>query len=371
MDSIHTPYNSRGFPPGRSSEMFLIKNNKSAYYQIVYFVNDKRTTHSTRKRTKEAAEQYLEAFQKLQPIMPALSFNEKTKATKPASQTLSAYQKEYIEYAQQTKSKKYVDSIAYSFKYFINYCGDLPLQHIDTRIVDKFINSTFQRTQRGAHHYYRTLKAAFNKAVEWDYILANPFTKVKFPKLSKSFPVFITEDELLIILAHTQYPHLKDLFTVAFYTGLRLGELINMKWNWISFSDASGRGEITVKCSEDFQSKSKKERIIPMSDKVHGIIIKRFNASIHSQNEFVFYHQKGKRLYQESISKQFKKIVRKANLNDKIHFHTLRHSFASLLVQKGVSLYVVKELLGHEDLATTQIYSHLRKENLRDAVNLL
>lgn len=76
-------------------------------------------------------------------------------------------------------------------------------------------------------------------------------------------------------------------------------------------------------------------------------------------------------LYQESISKQFKKIVRNANLNDKIHFHTLRHSFASLLVQKGVSLYVVKELLGHEDLATTQIYSHLQKQNLKDAIGLI
>ena len=64
-------------------------------------------------------------------------------------------------------------------------------------------------------------------------------------------------------------------------------------------------------------------------------------------------------------------LFRSSNLSDKIHFHTLRHSFASILVQKGVSLYVVKELLDHEDLATTQIYSHLQKQNLKDAVNLL
>ncbi|MFZ1519744.1 MAG: tyrosine-type recombinase/integrase, partial [Ignavibacteriaceae bacterium] len=79
---------------------------------------------------------------------------------------------------------------------------------------------------------------------------------------------------------------------------------------------------------------------------------------------------RGKMLYQESISKQFKKIIRKANLNEKIHFHTLRHSFASLLVQKGVSLYVVKELLGHEDLATTQIYSHLDNNSIVKAIAL-
>ncbi len=57
-----------------------------------------------------------------------------------------------------------------------------------------------------------------------------------------------------------------------------------------------------------------------------------------------------------------KKSVRAAELNDKIHFHSLRHSFASNLVQKGVSLYVVKELLGHEDIKTTQIYSHFSKK---------
>jgi integrase/recombinase XerD len=71
------------------------------------------------------------------------------------------------------------------------------------------------------------------------------------------------------------------------------------------------------------------------------------------------------------MNKQFRKILSKSNLSDKIYFHTLRHSFASQLVQKGVSLYVVKELLGHEDLSTTQIYAHLQQQNLRDAVNLL
>ena len=63
-------------------------------------------------------------------------------------------------------------------------------------------------------------------------------------------------------------------------------------------------------------------------------------------------------------------MLRKAKLNDDIHFHTLRHSFASILVHRGVSLYVVKELLGHEDLSTTQIYSHLQKENLYSAISL-
>lgn len=147
-----------------------------------------------------------------------------------------------------------------------------------------------------------------------------------------------------------------------------------MRWHWVDFI----QNQITVKCSDDFQNKSKKEIIVPMSDKVRSILFRRFNSASHNPscpdtigNEVVFYNKKGNILYQEAISKQFKKLIRKSNLSDKIHFHTLRHSFASLLVQKGVPLYVVKELLGHEDLATTQIYSHLQKQNLKDAINML
>ena len=80
---------------------------------------------------------------------------------------------------------------------------------------------------------------------------------------------------------------------------------------------------------------------------------------------------KGFKLNEDFVSRKFKQAVRKAKLDEGIHFHTLRHSFASNLVQKGVSLYVVKELLGHESITTTQIYSHLQKKNLRDAIDLL
>jgi len=346
--------------------MFLVKNNKSSFYQIIYFVEGKKTSHSTKKTTKAEALKYLQNFNVSHISKPSSNTPLIQEDTAKQSLTLSQFKKEYLEYATPVKSKKYIDSIVYSFKYFIDYAGDNELDKIETRIVDKFINATFTRTQRGAHLYYRTIKAALNKAVEWNYLSINPFTKVKFPKISKSFPVCISEDELLIILVNAKYEHLKDIITVAFYTGLRLGELVNMHWNWIDFL----QNQITVKCSDEFQTKSKKERIVPMSDKVRSILFKRFNLSIHNLNEVVFYNRRGKMLYQESISKQFKKIIRKANLNEKIHFHTLRHSFASLLVQKGVSLYVVKELLGHEDLATTQIYSHLDNSSIVKAIAL-
>jgi len=344
--------------------MFIVKNNKSSFYQIVYKINGKKTTRSTNTINRAEAQKILEEFKKSFTVSV-----QKNISTLPKDDihSLSKFKSEYLEYLRPIKSKNYIESIDLSFNQFISFCGNVSLKQINTQILDRFISLTFARTQRGAHHYYRTLKAAFNKAVEWNYIESNPFTKVKFPRLTKVYPAFLTEDDLLIILANTPYQYLKDIFLVAFYTGMRLGELINMRRDWINLFN----NQILVKCSDAFLTKNKKERIIPMSEKVKSVLTSRFQNLTHQLNEVVFYRIKGKRLHQETISKQFKDAVRKSNLNDRIHFHSLRHSFASLLVQRGVSLYVVKELLGHEDLTTTQIYSHLQQQNLRDAVNLL
>jgi len=137
---------------------------------------------------------------------------------------------------------------------------------------------------------------------------------------------------------------------------MRLGELLNMKWNWIDFK----QNIITVQCSATFTTKSKKERIIPISPILRSQLSNQLPKVIDlEKNTFVFARINGIKLNVDFVSKQFKKSVRAAGLDDKIHFHTLRHSFASLLVQRSVSLYVVKELLGHESLTTTQIYAHL------------
>ena len=159
---------------------------------------------------------------------------------------------------------------------------------------------------------------------------------------------------------------MKDIFTTAFYTGMRLGEILNMRWNWINFSE----NIITIKNSSEFNSKNKRERIIPIHPKVDSIFQTLYQLG-KDQNSLVFFRKKNIKLNEDFVSKQFKKAVREAKLNDKIHFHSLRHSFASALVQRGISLYAVKELLGHGNIKTTQIYSHLKQQNLIEAVNLL
>ncbi|MGD8305600.1 MAG: tyrosine-type recombinase/integrase [Ignavibacteria bacterium] len=335
--------------------MFLIKDSKSPFYQIVYFVNGKRTKISTRKTTKSEAIKVLKDFEASFEVLPE---------TKKII-SLSKYQKEYIEYSKQSKSKSYLKSINLSFRQLIQVTGDIPLQTISTRILDQFIISVYSRSKGAAGLYYRTLKAAFSKAVVWEYISENPFKKIKAPKQVKSLPIFIKKEEFQKILNNTKYNFLKDLFITAFYTGMRLGELLNMQWSWIDLN----QNLITVKNSSNFTTKTKKERIIPIHLKVKEVILNHYSAKDNSVYIFTNYY--GIKLKEDFVSKQFKKAVRKAGLSEDIHFHSLRHSFASNLVQSGASLYVVKELLGHQDFKTTQIYSHLQKGNLLSAVNSL
>jgi len=338
--------------------MFISKIPRSPFYQLIYIIDGKRTTVSTKTSNQKEAYKFMANFNK-ESHEPKVQHH---------SVSLSQFRDEYLECIKLTKSKSYLRSVTLSFKQLISLAGDVSLSRLDLRTLDKFITASFARTKSGAGLYYRTLKAAFSKAVVWNYLSENPFKKIKSPKVAKAFPVFISEIELRMILGKTQKEFLKDLFITAFYTGMRLGELLNMKWSWIDFNT----NQITVQCSEHFTTKSKKERIIPINQYLKTILLNRYPKIFKIKNDdYVFTKLPGIKLNEDYISKQFKKSVRAAMLDEKIHFHTLRHSFASLLVQRGVSLYVVKELLGHEDLSTTQIYSHLQQQNLRDAVNLL
>ena len=338
--------------------MFISKSKKSPFYQITYEVNGKRTTISSGTKNLAEAKKFMSNL---------YVENDPKPKSRGKSISISKFSNEYLDYIKNTKSNNYIRSVALSFKMLIEHIGDVKLKDVDFRTIDKFITFTFIRTNHGASLYYRTLKAAFSKAVQWNYMEENYLKKIKSPKPPKTYPHFITEEELNLIIANTTDLFLKDMFCTAFYTGMRLGELINMKWTWINFD----KRYLTVKCADGFVSKSKKERIIPVTTKINSILVNRHSYSSNPETGFVFTKIQDIKLHEDYVSKRFKKAVKLAGLRNEIHFHSLRHSFASLLVQKGISLYVVKELLGHDDITTTMIYSHLQPQNLRDAIKAL
>jgi integrase/recombinase XerD len=337
--------------------MFLFKRNDIYYLEYFDDFENKLKRISTKCKFKSDAIKFISNFNK----------RKVKESIKPPS--LHQFIKEYLGQLELTQSKSYLRTVTYSLDIFKNYIGkDVPLNQLKVNDLEKFFTDKFSKSKYSAFLHYRNLRSAFQKAVFWNYLEINIIKKIKLPKIAKSFPIFISENQFQLIIKNTKEENLRDLFYTAFYTGMRLGELVNIKWSWIDFN----QNLIKIKNSEIFTTKSKKERIIPINKRLYQVLKNRIPKILKiNDDEFVFYRIKGICYNEDFVSKQFKKSVRASGLDDKIHFHTLRHSFASLLVQRGVSLYVVKELLGHEDLSTTQIYSHLQRQNLMDAVNLL
>lgn len=337
--------------------MYLHKSKRSPYYQIIYFQGGKRTSLSTKETKKSEALKFL------------IEFKDRVKHKKSKQPiTLDLFYSNYKETVSLTLSSSYLRNIQLAFDMLRARCGNPLLEDISLRMVEDFIFYTYKRTKTGAFLYYRNLKAAFNKAIGWGYLAENPFVQLKFPKLAKTYPVFINESELEKILGKVESDLLKDVYLTLFHTGIRAGELINLKWDQVNLADKT----LMIRNTEQFTTKGKKDRIIPINDKLLRVLHSRVPKIMKlDQEQFVFTRIPGIRLTVDHLSKKFKQAVRLAGMNDKIHLHTLRHSFASNLAQRGVSLYVIKELLGHEDLKTTQIYSHLQHQNLVDAVDLL
>ena len=284
-------------------------------------------------------------------------------------QTWENFRKDYLEYIKQSHSYAYYIDIRTTFNQFNIYAKDsISLKQITPQMIEKFISDTSLRSKHQAKKNYVNLKCAFGKAVVWNYLKFNPLRNIKPPKVPSNNPIFINEDELKKIIRKEPSELLRDIYFFAFHTGMRLGEIVNLKWDQVSLSERV----IRVQNTKNFTTKGKKERLIPINEKLYLKLQRRVPKIIKISNSDFVFNKNGFKFNPDYISKNFKAAVRKVkSVNQEFHFHGLRHSFASNLVQKGVSLFVVKELLGHQDLRTTQIYSHLTISSLREAVKAL
>jgi integrase len=207
------------------------------------------------------------------------------------------------------------------------------------------------------------LKSALNRAVEWDMLDTNPAQKVKAVKDDAGKRVrYLDDDErkrLMKALDERNGDYLSTMTHLALSTGLRRGEVFQLDWEDINFKDA----RVHVCASK---AKSKRDRYIPLNATITPIL-KAWRLKSGNRTGLVFRGPKGRF---RDIKRQWSKLVKVADVQD-FHFHDCRHDFASRLVQLNVSLYQVRDLLGHSTIQLTERYSHLRQENLQDAVKAL
>ncbi len=210
----------------------------------------------------------------------------------------------------------------------------------------------------------RLLSTIINRAVEFGWIESHVLYKkpLLIDNVKNERVRYLTKEEeerLFSVLNNSKNRLLRNIVLFAIHTGMRLGEILNLTWDNINFEN-----RLIILFPE--QTKNGKRHLIPMNKVVYEILKEEESLKV-AGCPYVF-HRNGRKV--KSIRDGFRNALRKAKIED-FRFHDLRHTFASRLVQKGIDLYVVKELLNHSSVTITERYAHLRLENMRKAVEIL
>jgi integrase/recombinase XerD len=222
---------------------------------------------------------------------------------------------------------------------------------------------TQARTISGIKSFYKFL--LIEEAVEND-----PTTLVESPRIGRKLPEILTDDEinsLIEAIDDTKAEGLRNkaILETLYSCGLRVSELVDLKLSNLHFEQEFLR----------IAGKGERERLVPISKRAiedikKYLINSRKKLVIEKGFEnVVFLNRRGKKLSRVMIFTIIKNLADKIKLEKNISPHTFRHSFASALVQGGADLRTVQEMLGHESILTTEIYTHLDKEYLKDTVN--
>jgi integrase len=334
--------------------MFLSKIKNGYYY--VYYIDEqgRRNKISTKTKLKSEARKYLITFQ---------STFSKRKRVKLQPITLKQFRWNFLKHSESYHSWKTTLDYKSTFNELEKYFGDIMLTDFNQRSIEEFIQMKIRKVSlhTGRRHLIN-IKAMLNKAVAYGYIESSPAKNIKRIKLPERLPLFFTEDQFKKLIKVIDNDDWKNIVEFAVNTGLRQMEILNLHKRQFNKQDM-----MIILDNHYHTTKSRKIRNIPLNKKAFEIVARR---TTEQKGELIFTLN-GERILQDNLQDKFRKYVEDAQLNSKFTFHCLRHTFASWLVQKGVSIYEVSKLLGHADIKTTQIYAHLRSDDLRNAVKVL
>ena len=278
--------------------------------------------------------------------------------------TLQASTDQYNDYQKRNRSERTYEGSHYMTKKLLEYFpATMAVDKIEIKEAEEFLEMLKKNAPIGVYNYLKILKAMWNKFKQWNYVVDNPFEHVKLKKKQQVDPKCVTEDMFTKVLKHISLELLRDILIVAFYTGLRLGELIKLTWQCVNLKD-----ELLIVGNDSFETKSRKQRLVPIHPSVKKILLKRLTKVINNGKNYVFCKSNGLPFTGDYISRRFKRACRKAGLEEGIHFHCLRHGAATRMIANGAPLPAVQKVLGHSSIQTTMIYTHPDLESLREAV---
>ncbi|MDD3453570.1 MAG: tyrosine recombinase XerC [Bacilli bacterium] len=253
------------------------------------------------------------------------------------------------------------------FKRYLSINQTTEIKQIDYKFIRTYLAYLYEKkySNKSIARMISSLKSFYKYLMKKHKIETNPMNLIKTPKLEKKLPKFLYYDELEQILSipdiNTTLGLRDALILEMFYsTGIRVSEIIKIKINDINFDDR--RILIT--------GKGNKERYVlygtKMEKLLNAYLINSRLKLLQKENSFLLLNRYGNELTDRGIRKILDTILKKGALDKHISPHTLRHTFATHMLDSGADIKIVQELLGHESLSTTQIYTHVSNEKIKD-----
>ena len=232
--------------------------------------------------------------------------------------------------------------------------------------IEKFI-SKLEIDSRSIANYLSAYKTFYNYYIKLGKLNNNPIDSISSPKLAKHLPVYLTVDEvdklLDIEIKDAFSARNKSILEVMYSSGLRISELINLEMANVDLDENLIR----------VMGKGSKERIVPIGDYANEALtnyINNYRPTINKKNStYLFLNNLGNIVSRQYIFRIIKEECIKKGIKKNVSPHTLRHTYATHLLKNGAVLRIIQELLGHENLSTTEIYTHLDNETLHNDYN--
>lgn len=268
----------------------------------------------------------------------------------------------------------YLHDIGKLTEYMLTVDDKMTPQQVTLKDLEKFVQwiAELGMTPSSQSRIISGIKSFFKYCVLEQIIAADPSYLLEAPKLKRALPDTLSFEEIESIIAQLDLStpeggRNKAILETMYSCGLRVSEVVNLRMSALFF-DTGDIGFIRV------TGKGDKERLVPIgSDAIKFISIYRDSIRVHmpiqpGQEDILFLNRRGRKLTRVMIFLVIKDLARKAGINKNISPHTFRHSFATHLVEGGADLRAVQEMLGHESITTTEIYTHLDRDYLRSTL---
>ena len=248
-----------------------------------------------------------------------------------------------------------------------SYCSDVErfmdsyqgrIENADSEDIEQYIGSRKDLTARSQARVISSLRSFYDWLVQEGVITDNPCDNVDAPKIGRNIPDVLSEEEvsrLMDVVDTSTWFGLRDraILEVMYGCGLRVSEAVNLKISGLFLDE----GFIRI------IGKGNKERLIPIGDMAIKALLIYLEARIlpadRASEDIVFLNRYGRPLSRISMFKIIRSLAQLAGIRRDISPHIFRHSFATHLIEHGADLRVVQEMLGHEDISTTEIYTHV------------